>query len=162
MKTLILYATKTGTTEKCAKLLAEKLENAEVYNLKNGEPDTEGYDMIIVGGSIRAGMLHRKAKKYIKEKCGQQKNKKTAFFVCCADSEKADEYLKSNIPADILERSVCSGGFGGEMDIDKQKGLMKFFLKRMRENAEKKGTSVPPAQILPENIERFAEKIKSI
>jgi menaquinone-dependent protoporphyrinogen oxidase len=48
MKTLIAYATKTGTTEKCAKMLAEKLGSADLFNLSNGTPDLSKYDMVII------------------------------------------------------------------------------------------------------------------
>ena len=67
MKTVILYETKTGTTEKCANLLAEKLNDVTVINLRKGALDLNSFDCIIVGGSIRIGALNKYAKKFIEK-----------------------------------------------------------------------------------------------
>lgn len=50
MKILIAYAGKSGTTEKCAGLLSEKLPNATIVNLNLNSPDIGGFDAVIVGG----------------------------------------------------------------------------------------------------------------
>lgn len=159
MKTLIAYATKTGTTEKCAKMLAERLGGADLFNLSNGNPDLSKYDMVIIGGSIRAGMLHKAAKKFVRQYCAQLQEKKVAFFVCSADTGRAEEFLKTNIPAELLEKSVCGDSFGGEMTPGSYKGIMGVFIRKMVESNQKKG--VPMPNIVPENIEKFADKIKA-
>lgn len=160
IKTLIAYASKTGTTEKCAKMLAEQLKNADIFDLKSGKPDISGYELVVVGGSIRAGMLHKAAKKYIKNNCELLKSKKVAFFVCSSDTERGQDFLKANIPAELLEKAVCGDTFGGEMDLSKQTGLFKLIAKKVLESSEKKG--VEPPHILPERIQAFAEKIKAL
>ena len=160
MKTLIIYASKTGTTESCAKKLALQLRNAELFDLQSGDPDISEYDIIVIGGSIRAGMLHKAAKKYIKKNLELLKSKKLAFYVCSADTERSGEYFKANIPAELLTKAICSDSFGGEMDISKQKGLSKLIVKKALEESLKKG--VQPPCILPERINCFAEKLKTI
>jgi menaquinone-dependent protoporphyrinogen IX oxidase len=55
MKKLIVYETKTGTTENCAmKIKADMdFQDVEVINLKAGnKPDLSNYDTIIVGTPI--------------------------------------------------------------------------------------------------------------
>lgn len=158
MKTLIAYASKTGTTAKCAQLLAAQLENTDIYNLENGSPDISDYNLIVIGGSIRAGMLHKSAKKYIKNNCETLKSKKVAFFICCTDTKRANDFFKANIPKELLEQAVCTDSFGGEMDINKQKGLFKLIAKKSLEASAKKG--IPPAHILKERINIFAKKLK--
>lgn len=160
MKTLIAYASKTGTTERCARELAAQLNGADVFDLRSGSPDLSGYELVIIGGGIRAGMLDKPAKKYIKINTELLKTKKVALFVCSADAERADEFLKANVPAEVLTAAVCAESFGGEMDINKQKGLFKFFLKKMLAASEKKGNPLP--RVLPERIESFAEKLKRL
>ena len=143
MKTLIIYASKTGTTESCAKKLALQLRNAELFDLQSGDPD-----------------ISEAAKKYIKKNLELLKSKKLAFYVCSADTERSGEYFKANIPAELLTKAICSDSFGGEMDISKQKGLSKLIVKKALEESLKKG--VQPPCILPERINCFAEKLKTI
>ena len=54
MKTLILYASKTGTTQDCARSLAQKIPDSTLVDLCAQKPDPSGYDQVIVGGSIRS------------------------------------------------------------------------------------------------------------
>jgi menaquinone-dependent protoporphyrinogen oxidase len=64
-KTLIIYATRNGTTARAAGILAERLagevELAEIG--KSAEPDIASFDTVLVGGSIRAGRLHKDVRK---------------------------------------------------------------------------------------------------
>lgn len=158
MKILIAYASKTGTTEKCAKILSESLENSDLFDLQNGIPELSSYELVILGGSIRAGMLHKAAKKYIKNNCTLLRTKKVAFFVCSSDAEKGKEFLKANIPAELYEKAICGDTFGGEMEIEKQTGLFKIIAKKVLEASLKKG--IQPPHILPDRIHAFAEQIK--
>lgn len=53
MKTLILYATKYGATEACARLLAQNLEGeVQIINIKQADIDLRKYDRVILGSSI--------------------------------------------------------------------------------------------------------------
>ena len=54
MKTLILYATKYGATEACARLLAQNLEGeVQIINIKQAKDiDLRKYDRVILGSSI--------------------------------------------------------------------------------------------------------------
>ena len=156
MKTVILYATKTGTTEKCAKLLAEKLEEATLVDLRKDTADLNQFDCIIVGGSIRIGTLNKFAKRFIEKNKEILKDKKTAYFICSASTEQLEEMFSRNISKDLLESAICYDTFGGEMDINKQKGIDKFIVKMVSKNKDSK---LP--EILFDNIENFAKKILS-
>ena len=62
MKTAIIYCTKHGTTEKAARLIAEKLSGSDVslINLdQEDEPDLSVFDRIIIGGSIHIGTIQK-------------------------------------------------------------------------------------------------------
>ena len=65
MKTLIAYASKTGTAEKCARMLAERLPDATLCDLCKEKPDPGAYDQVIVGGGVRMGALHVDARQYL-------------------------------------------------------------------------------------------------
>ena len=50
MKTLIVYASKTGTTEKCAGKIGQNLKDATIINLSARQnEDINKYDKIIIG-----------------------------------------------------------------------------------------------------------------
>ena len=54
MKTLIIYASKTGTTEKCAGILGQNLKNSTIINLATIQNESiDKYDLIIIGSPIR-------------------------------------------------------------------------------------------------------------
>lgn len=57
MATIIVYATKFSSTEKCARKIAEKLlSEVEVINLKsNPKVNLSKYDTVIIGGPIMVG-----------------------------------------------------------------------------------------------------------
>jgi len=66
MKTAVVFASSHGTTEKAAEMLKEKLQGeVELIDLKkNSNPDIEGYDAVIIGGSIHAGSFQGKVKRF--------------------------------------------------------------------------------------------------
>lgn len=55
MKTLIVYATKNGTTKKAAEILAERLGGADVKNIACDTFSLADYDRVLVGSNIRMG-----------------------------------------------------------------------------------------------------------
>ena len=61
MKILIAYAGKSGTTAKCAGLLAEQLngEDVEVVDLCAKKPDIDGCDIVVIGSNIHVGQIHK-------------------------------------------------------------------------------------------------------
>ena len=66
MKTLIIYASKTGTTEKCAGILGQNLKNSTIINLATIQNESiDKYDLIIIGSPIRMGMIDKRVKKFI-------------------------------------------------------------------------------------------------
>jgi menaquinone-dependent protoporphyrinogen oxidase len=64
VKTLIIYASKTGTTEKCAKDIEKQLENSTAVNISTKNEDIIKYDLIIIGTPIRMGIIDKKIKKF--------------------------------------------------------------------------------------------------
>ena len=54
MKKLIVYSSKTGTTEKCAGILGQNLIDATIINLATIQnEDINKYDLIIIGSPIK-------------------------------------------------------------------------------------------------------------
>ena len=151
MKTLIIYASKTGTTEKCAKEINRQLKDSEMVNILNQNEDINKYDLIVIGTPIRMGMIDKKIKKFLINNIENLKSKKVAYFICCGFNENWKSYYEQNIPKDLLDTAIIYDTFGGEMDIQKQKGFDKFITKIVSKNTDKS----KEIKILNENIERF-------
>ena len=66
MRIGIFYASKTGTTYKCAKLLQEKLPGAKLIEINKKNYNLNNFDFIIIGSSIRMTKFHKRAKKFLK------------------------------------------------------------------------------------------------
>lgn len=155
MKTLIIYASKTGTVEKCVTYMKQKQRNLEVASIHDLHQEIEEYDCIIIGSPIRMGLLDKKIKDFILRNKECLKRKRTAFFICCCFQENFKTYFEQNIPKDLLENAIVFDSFGGELDMKKQKGFDKLMTKIVSKMIKKNNK----AKILTKNIESFLDKI---
>lgn len=158
MKTLIIYASKTGTTEKCAKYLSTQLEDSTVINIYTQNEDINKYDLIVVGSPIRMGMIDKKIKRFLFKNIDYLKTKKVAYFICCGFNENWKRYYEQNISSDLLSSSITYDTFGGEINIQKQKGFDKIITKIV----SKKTDENREIKLLNENIDRFVKKLTKI
>lgn len=156
MRTLILYATKTGTAEKCAKLLAERLSGAEVRRLGPEPVDLAPWDTVAVGGSVRMGTLHPDCRRFLERQGRELLEKRAGYFISNGMFERGPELLEQLFPQKLRDRALCLASFGGELDLSRQRGLDKL-VARMAVFAMKDGE---PARIHLEEIEAFARKLE--
>jgi len=157
MKILIAYATRFGTTEKCAGMLAELLRenkyDVELADLKKDKKvKLENYDLVVVGGSFLIARMNAFVKKFVKRNLITLLNKKIAIFMCGADENWEDE-IKKGFPEELLDKAVVKGYFGYEMNWDK----MNTMFRNMMQKASK--TTEPVSKINTGNIKKFAEKV---
>lgn len=155
MKTLIIYASKTGTTEKCAKKLSTQLKDCTAINIYTQNEDINKYDLIIVGSPIRIGMIDKKIKNFLLKNKEYLKLKKTAYFICCGFNENWKKYYEQNVPNDLLNNAIIYDTFGGEMDVKKQKGFDKFITKMVSKSIDEN----KEIKILDENIDKFIKEL---
>jgi menaquinone-dependent protoporphyrinogen oxidase len=156
MKTLIVFSSKYGTTEKCANLIMKELKgDSQIINLKNDKyKDIDSYDNIIIGGSVYAGRLQSEVKEFVEKNEEHLKNKNIGLFVCCKDEgEKAIEYLKYNISESIFENSFITEHLGHEINLEKMNFLEKTLLKKLFKVKESY------SEINYEKISKIANKI---
>ena len=171
MKILVIYATRQGTSRKCAEILTDalcsKAFDIDTFDIESNPPSPDGYDVAVIGGSIRMGSLNKKLKKYLKAHSKKLNSINTAIFLCCGISTDVDDYITLQIPKS-LNPSLDIHYFGGELKPEKAKGFDKIALKAMRssvkdvdfESPDKNDTPLP--EIIPENIMRLADKIRSL
>ncbi len=168
MKLLIAYATKTGTTLDCAEMLGEHFSGHQVFlaDLEKEMPSVSDFDAVVIGSHVRAGKIHKRAKQFAAECEGTIGDKRLALYLCCCFSDAADDYFKKNYSEALLERSLTNMCFGGEIRMDRQKGLDKLIMKiavhaiKSNNQSEDRDVDIPMPAILPENIRRMADAIK--
>lgn len=154
MKTLIVYASKAGTVEKCVLKLKELIKDEiKIVNLgKEKIRNLDGFDNIIIGGSIRVGKVQKSIKTFVKKNQKDILSKKTGLFLCMGESEsKFEGYLTSNFSDELLSALSVKGFFGGEFIYEKMPG---FVAKMLKKAAEEKGEP----EIIEKNIITFAER----
>ena len=157
MKILIVFATRYGTTEKCAKMLGgileEKGHEVDIVNLKKNKNVNPGnYEVVAVGGSFMMFRMNSIVKRFISRNLKTLLNMKAGVFMCGAD-EKWEEEIKKGFPEELLGKAVAKGYFGYEMLWDK----MAPFFRNMLQKEYK--TTEPVSKIKEDNINKFAEDI---
>lgn len=156
MNTLIVYTTTHGCTEKCATKLQQQLNgNTELINLKKSKPDSlNNYETIIIGGSIHAGQIQKKIKKFCQENFDILKKKKLGIFLCCMyEGEIAQKQLQDAFPKELIEHATATGIFGGEFNFEKMNFVEKVIVKKVA----KVDKSV--SKIDEKSINEFAQKM---
>ena len=144
MKTIIIYKSATGFTEKYAKWIAEEL-NAETVSWKNRRKvKFADYDKIIYGSRFFAEQID--GLKWFKKQTACLTDKKTAVFVTGASPVQTEETkiaLNKNIsPEEQKNMPVfyIPGGLCYERMNRMEKSMMSFFCKMLEKtegNSEK-------------------------
>jgi len=156
MKTLIVYSSKHGCTEKCTSILKEKMTGKiEVFNIKTTpQMDLSIYSTIIIGGSIHAGQIQKKIKDFCRNNLSILQEKKLGLFICCMEEgQKAEDQFHQAFPADVIKHASATGIFGGEFNFEK----MNFIEKSIVKKVAKVEKSV--FKISTENIDTFITKM---
>lgn len=172
MKILIVYSSTTGTTAECAEMLSEKLAPKHDVTRVNIEseaaPELSEYGMTVVGGSVRYGKFSKKMRKFLSDNREALEKGRTAYFLCCAYTERTDEYFEDMLTAEMRRNAVLTDCFGGTLKVERQKGFfMKLLVRAMRneiiehgESDDESATRILP-EIVPTEINRAAERIMS-
>jgi menaquinone-dependent protoporphyrinogen oxidase len=160
MKILIAYATRFGTTGKCAGMLADILskKNLEVELVdlkKNKGAKPENYDLTAVGGSFVAFRMNSLVRKFVKRNLNALLNTKTGVFICGADEDWEKE-IKKGFPQEFLDKAAVKGYFGYEMLWDKMNPMVRGMMQKAFKTTEN------ISKINTENIQKFAEEIVKV
>ena len=133
MSVLIVYGTKTGTSEKCAKYIADCLdEPVTLVNARDGiKVDLTPYETVIIGGSVRMGHITAAVSKFIEEEEETLLTKNIALYMCCGftDAENINRQLDINFTPALKQHALCVKCFGGELHPDGSKKIDKFVAK---------------------------------
>lgn len=156
--TLIIYASRHGAVEKCARELFRLLDGkVDICNLNEREsvPDLVKYDSIIIGGSIHYGKIQSELSSFYStyEKV-LLKTHLGLFINCMFTGEKAQQQLDEAYPARLNEHAAVRDFFGGEVDYEKMRFWERIITKQMIEREDL------VVKLSKEKIHRFAETMK--
>jgi len=155
MKTLILYATKYGAAADIAKRIAAQIDNADIYDLKQGNiPQLGGYDCVIVGSSVYVGAFRKEAKVFLAQNAGELSKMKLGLFICAMGESGEDEILTANVPDAVRQAANAISVFGGVFDPAKCNFFERFIMKVVTKQSGYYST------ISDEKISKFLEAMK--
>ncbi|MBL7971527.1 MAG: flavodoxin domain-containing protein [Prolixibacteraceae bacterium] len=157
MKTIIIYTTSHGCTEKAVKELTQKL-SGEIQSVdlrhQSAPPLTE-FDRIIIGGSIHAGKIQKQIRTFCTDNMKVLKTKEIGLFICCMyEPEIAREQIRNAFPEELHQMAKTEAIFGGEYNFEKMNFVEKMLVKkiaRVRENVSNLDLS---------SIDRFASRME--
>lgn len=160
MRTLIVYSSIYGATEKCAIELKEKLPGeAELFRLVGKKvPELSGYDRIVFGCPVYMGKLTKEGILFLDRFESELLEKDFSLFLSCSNvGKKAFEHnLNYNFSFELLEHAKAKGCFGGELEVEKLHFLHRLVTKMIRAQQ----TEVPDPKILHERIGYFADVLE--
>jgi len=113
MAVLVIYATKTGATAQCVKVLTEEISGCTICDIQMEKPAIDNFDRIILGAGVRDGKIYKPIRDFIKKNHQQLLTKKMGYFICNEKAKETVEIIERNIPADLKEAAVCIESFGG-------------------------------------------------
>lgn len=134
MKTAIVYATQHGTTEKVAQMISELASgNAELINLKkSGDVNLDGYDRIIIGGSIHAGAIQKRVRRFCDKHMEQLSTKPLGLYLSCMEeNEKARMQFETAYSEPLRKHAMSCKLTGGEVIFERMNFIEKFMMKKI-------------------------------
>ncbi|MFS0777952.1 flavodoxin domain-containing protein [Neobacillus sp. 3P2-tot-E-2] len=159
MKTLIVYCSSHGTTEKAVQMVSEWLEGEVLaVDLKRDKItfDVHDYDFVIIGGSIHAGSIQGKIKNFIGKQYEELLTKKLGLFLCCwHDGETALEQFDKAFLEELRNVSIANGIFGGEFLVSKMNFIERQIVKKVS------GVTVDTSNLDTTAIMTFVMKINT-
>ncbi len=149
-----MYSTRHGSSEKVANILKDELHGeVTLHNLKKKHSlNTNDFDALIVGGSIHAGEISARVKKFVRENHSTLLKKHLGLYICCMDKEKAQQQFENAYDDELRASSAADGLFGGEFIIEKMNWFEKLAVKKIA------GVNNTVSNIDHDAIKRFAEK----
>lgn len=121
MRTLIVYASKSGTAKECADLLAQKLEDCEIYEASSA-PAPDGWDTVVLGSGVRMGKAYKPILKYMARHMETLTAKRIAIYLCNGDLNTFTASVEKSIPKSLQEHAFSTVCLGGRPPFSKTPG----------------------------------------
>ncbi|SFG84156.1 flavodoxin domain-containing protein [Sporolactobacillus nakayamae] len=160
MKTVILYATKYGSTEEVARRLREQLDGE--VDLVNVVMDSfhapVSYDTVILGGSVYMGKIQKQLTNYIRKNIDVLEQKRIGLFICAAHPEEKKRIieLQQAFPTSLNQRATAKAVLGYTINFDKMSFIDKFIMRKI------KGDNKNVAEFYDDRIKSFSASFRNM
>ena len=164
MKTLIIYSTKTGTTKKCAALLAANIgaDSCDMFEIGEKLPPLSDYECVVIGSYVRMGAIDKRISSFLQKNKDELFKMKFGLFICSCLADKVSEAIMKNFSDEFMDHAAIIDCFGGELPADKIKGMDKLVVNSIIKIAKTDPTFKVFEKIIPESITNFADVLKEI
>lgn len=129
MKTVIIYSTKKGCTEKCANYIKSKT-TADLFSMKNFKGNIEEYDHVILLSPTYVGSINKKIKAFIEENESSLLKRKVSFGLVGMNITELDNTIKINFSESFINHSKIEY-IGGGYNFEKLNFLQKVIIKKV-------------------------------
>lgn len=154
MKTLIVYASFHGTTEKVAQMIASKLGDATLLNLKKSGPiDLTGYQQVLIGGSIHAGRIQRVITEFCQRNLIQLLKIRLGLFICAMNEPAYEREFELAFPELLRNHAISKKVMGGEFVFERMNFIEKLLIRKIA------GVSQSVSKIDEEAINQFVNDL---
>lgn len=157
MKTIIIYTSLNGCTEKAALELSQKLSGeVEIIDLMHHfSPSLDEFDRIIIGGSIHSGKIQQRINYFCLSHMHIFRNKEIGLFICCSqDPAIARDAIQNAFPEELHQMAKTEAIFSGKFNLDEMNLVKRILVKRVPRIREK------ASSLDPEIIDRFALRME--
>ncbi len=134
MRTAVIFTTHHGTTRKVAETLLKIAQtDVTLFDLKQaGEIPFNDFDQIIIGGSIHAGQIQKRVRKFCDDNIIILESKPLGLFLCCMEeNEKATTQFEQAFPEVLRKHAKSSKLTGGEILFERMNFIEKFMMKKI-------------------------------
>lgn len=129
MKTLILYHSRFGAVELCARRLADYIgSEASIQRLSEAnQVSIDSAEALILGASVDKGHLIRPMAEFLAKNPDLGVNRPLGLFLCHGEPDGLS-LLKRCYPPAILARARAAEAVGGYLDLSKVPRMLRFLL----------------------------------
>ncbi len=135
MKTLVVYDTRHGFTQRCVEMLQQEVPGLDTWLLTNPKvPEFSQYDQFILGGPVYFGRYSRRLVTFLQKYRDVLKAKPCRFFVVGLSPRAAAwDYVKVALGDEWADQLNNLSFFGGAIQWDKLSWWEKWLLKTARQ-----------------------------
>ena len=123
MKVLIVYRSRYGATESCARRIASLLgPDVVLRDLRERVPplSPDEFETILIGGSIYGGRIQKEIVSFCEREQDRLAKVRAGLFVCCLfDGERGMAELNAAFPAWLIAHAFTRELLGGEVRLDR-------------------------------------------
>lgn len=132
MKTLVVYVSRQGCSEKSATLIQRALgDDCDIVDLEQRSDVSPGdYDIVVIGGPIYYGRMHSAVSAFCQRHLATLLQRRVGLYICCMQGgETAQQELREAFPPELFEHAAARSIFGGEIHMERINFIERFIVR---------------------------------